>query len=266
MNKKKIIKTTIISVLVLILALAVFLGVRYRNTLSLVFDWENIVALVNSKRYTAEQIEQKMEKNQEEMETLAKEDPNINIRGDLTEEEAKALKDGIITYEEAISIVKGDTTLKEILASKEKEEKNDEEQEKSNEAEKPSENGQESGNSAPAPAPDRVSEIIAEFYVIQADFIARLEAMGDRAYEDYKAQGYDRTKAMDIVNSYTGEVGALESECDAKVRALLKELETELKAKGGDLGTVKQIRQYYYDEKALKKTYYLNKLNDEDYK
>lgn len=266
MNKKKIIKTTIISVLVLILALAVFLGIRYKNTLSLVLDWDNIVALVNSKRYTTQQIEQKMEENKKEMETLAKEDPNINIRGDLTEEEAQALKEGLITYEEAISIVKGDITLEEILASKENKDDSKKEQEEENQEEQPSEQEQEAPNPAPAPAPDRVSEIIAEFYVVQADFISRLEGIGDKAYEDYKAQHYDRTKVMDIVDSYMGEVGALEAECDAKVRALLNELQTELTAKGGDLETIKKIRKYYYDEKALKKTYYLNRLNDEDYK
>lgn len=264
MSKKKIIRIIIFSILGLILAVAVFLGIRYRNTLKLVFNWDNIVAFVNSQRYSSDEIEEKMEDNKKQLETLAKKDPNINVRGDLSAEEAKALKDGLITYEEAISIVKGDTTLEEILASKENKEEPQEEKEpdeKPEDEKKPEEKPQE-----PKPEPDRVSEIIAEFYVIQADFISRLEAMGDRAYEDYKAQNYDRSKVMDIVNSYTGEVGILEAECDAKVRTLLKELETELTAKGGDLGIIKEIRQYYYNEKSLKKTYYLNRLNDEDYK
>ncbi len=265
MDKKRIKKIIIFSVLGIILAVFIALGIRYRNTLRLVFNWDNIVSFVNSKRYTSGEIQKKMDNNKKEMETLAKEDPNINIRGDLTAEEAQALKDGKITQEEAISIVKGDTTLEEILASKEPtppkeqpEDGNGESQEVSTSG-KPTEQPQ-------SPPEDRPSQIVAELYVIQADFISRLEQMGDRAYEDYKASGYDRDNVMTIVDSYSGEVAKLERECDKKVRNLLAELEEELKKAGGDLSIVTKVRQYYYSEKSLKKTYYLNKLNDEDYK
>ena len=113
---------------------------------------------------------------------------------------------------------------------------------------------------------DRVSELVSELYVVQADFISRLEAIGDRAYEDYKATRYDRTKVMSIVDSYTATVGALETECDNKVKSLISELEAELDKVGGDKSLAKDIQKYYYTEKKLKKSYYLDKLDDEDYK
>ena len=263
MKRKKIIRTVVFSVLGIILALLIFLGIRYKDTVKLVFNWDNIVSFVNSQRYSGEEIEKKLDKNKKEMEKIAEKDPNINIRGDLTEEEAKALKDGLITQEEAVAIVKGDATLEEILASKEKKEETPEDENPKKDESAKQETGPPKAETAP---PDRASEIIAELYVIQADFISRLETVGDRAYADYKAQRYDRSKIMDIVDSYTGEVGQMELECDNKVRALLTELEAELKATGGDLNVVKEIRKYYYKEKSLKKTYYLNKLNDEDYK
>lgn len=263
MKGKKTAKITVFSILGLVLAILIFLGIRYKDTVRLVFNWDNIVSFVNSQRYSGEEIEGKMQENKKQMEEIAKEDPNINIRGDLTEEEAKALKDGIITQEEAVAIVKGDTTLKEILSKKE--EKKEDEKTAKKEDGNPSKETSAKPQADP-PKKDRASEIIAELYVLQADFITRLESVGDRAYEDYKAQHYDRTKVMDIVDSYMGEVASLERECDTRVSELLKELEAELTATGGDLSNVKKIRKYYYDEKRLKKTYYLNKLNDEDYK
>ena len=270
MEKKKIKKIIIFSVLGIILAILIALGIRYRNTLRLVFNWDNIVSFVNSKRYTSNEIQKKMENNKKEMETLAKEDPNINIRGDLTAEELQALKDGKITQEEAISIVKGDITLEEILSAKESTPGEEPSQETSGDAQgtdTPQDKPQEKPQQKPqTPPEDRPSQIVAELYVVQADFISRLEQMGDKAYADYVASGYDRENVMTIVDSYSGEVAKLELECDQKVRELLKELESELKKVGGDLSTVQKIRQYYYSEKSLKKTYYLNKLNDEDYK
>ncbi len=259
MKIKKTAKIVLFSVLGIVFAILIFLGIRYKDTVKLVFNWDNIVSFVNSQRYSGDEIEDKMQENKKQMEEIAQKDPNINIRGDLTEEEAKALKNGLITQDEAVAIVKGDTTLKEILSKKE--EKKEDEKADENPSEETVPKPQEG-----APKQDRASEIIAELYVLQADFITRLEAVGDRAYEDYKAQNYDRSKVMDIVESYTGEVNKMERECDTKVRGLLTELETELTKTGGDISVVKEIRKYYYDEKSLKKTYYLNKLNDEDYK
>ena len=259
MKIKKTAKIVLFSVLGIVFAILIFLGIRYKDTVKLVFNWDNIVSFVNSQRYSGDEIEDKMQENKKQMEEIAQKDPNINIRGDLTEEEAKALKNGLITQDEAVAIIKGDATLEEILLKKEekKEDVKEEEPPSKETSAKPLEN---------PPNKDRASEIIAELYVLQADFITRLEAVGDRAYEDYKAQNYDRSKVMSIVDSYMGEVASLELECDTKVKELLAELEAELTATGGDLSNVKKIRKYYYDEKRLKKTYYLNKLNDEDYK
>lgn len=280
MNKKKIIKITLLSILAVIVVTLGALGIRYRNIVRIVFNWDNIVSFVNSRKST-EEIEKKMETNKAKMEKIAEENPLINIRGELTAEEAKAYADGKITREEAVKLVKGDATLEEILAAKEPEKKPEEEPK----AEKPEDKAADTKTESPPKAEppkkeetvetqapvkneeaDKVSALVAELYVVQADFISRLEALGDQAYADYEACHYDRNQIVTIVDSYTGTVGTMEAECDAKVRALLKELEAELKAVGGDLGLVKEIRDYYYDEKSLKKSYYLNKMNDEDYK
>ena len=275
MKKKKIIITALLSLLAVIVIVFAALCIKYNGIANLVFNWDNIVSFVNSQRYSTKQLEDKMASNKAKMDKIAEDDPNINIRGDLTEEESKALSEGKITKEEAVSIVKGDTTLEKVLASKEnstpKDEKDPQKPETNNgkedkpkepEATKPKEDTHPKDESPK----DRVSEIIAELYVVQADFIAQLEAVGDQAYADYKAIRYKRDQIPAIVDSYTGTVSVMERQCDEKVASLLKELEAELIKVNGDLNTVKEIKKYYYNEKSLKKSYYLNKMNDEDYK
>lgn len=306
MKNKKTLKITLLSILAVIVILLAFLCARNWSTIRLVFDWDNIVSFVNSHRYSTKDLETKLDDNKVKMEKIAEESPHINIRGDLTDEERAAFSQGLITKEEAAQIIKGDTTMEEILASRE--ETGDanappsdtgKEQETSSKADPPktdnppkvteppktdapkddgktnssdttpkpdSTDAESSKEPDPPEERDRVSEIIAELYVVQADFISRLEALGDTAYADYKAIHYDRSQIMNIINSYTGTVTAMESECDATVNALLSELTSELNKVGGDQSIVKEIRKFYYEEKSLKKSYYLNKMYDEDYK
>lgn len=296
-------KLKVFLIVLIILALIIgFLCVRFWHIISLVANKENIDAYLNARKYTAQEIESRMTENKEKMEKLAEESPLIQIRGELTEEEIEALKNGEITPEEAKSIVKGDITLEEILEgrmSEEDLEENDPSDEKTsdekkeNDEKKPSEDkttskpssdkvsskpSEDKSSSKPAsdkkpttsPKPtqpqDRVSEIVSELYVIQADFLSRLEAVGDQAYADYKATHYDRSQVMSIVDSYTATVGAMESECDRKVNTLIKELKTELTKAGKDHSLAKEVQNYYYTEKSLKKSYYLNMLENEDYK
>lgn len=264
MNKKKI-KIILIVILAVILAVLIAIGIRFRNTVGIVFDWDNIVSFVNSVRYNNNDLETKLKDNQTKMEKLAQESPHINIRGDLTEEEKMALNEGKITKDEAVEIIKGDSTLEEILVTKENtvETGTDTPKEPIKEETPPQEEPVPGTENAPE---DRVSEIVAELYVIQADFLSRLEGVGDSAYADYKAANYDRSQVASIVDSYMGTVTAMEAECDNTIKALLDELSLELQKVGGDQNLVKEIRNFYYNEKSLKKSYYLNKMYQEDYK
>ena len=62
MKKKKTL-TILIPIVVVILAVAVFFGIKYKNVLTLVFDWDNVVSFVNSQRYNREEIEGQMKDN-----------------------------------------------------------------------------------------------------------------------------------------------------------------------------------------------------------
>ncbi len=261
-KKKGRVKKVVLVILAVLLVIIIALCIRFRNILSLV-TWDNIVSAWNAWWYSTDDIEKQMQDNKAKMEKIAEEDPLIDIRGELTDEEALALKNGEITAEEAKRIVKGEITLEEIRKSKNKAEEAPEPTEPADEPPPPEEPVQEPAQST---GNDKVSEIVAELYVIQAEFITKLEAIGDQAYADYKATHYDRSKVMDIVDSYVATVGQLESECDEKVNSLIKELKAELTKVGRDHSLAKEIQNYYYTEKSLKKSYYLNKLDDEDYK
>ena len=246
----------------IILAAFLALKIWMPNALKLL-TWDNISAAFNSWWYSTEDIEKQMQDNKAKMEKIAKEDPLIEIRGELTEEEALALKNGEITPEEAKKIVKGEITLEQIRESKKDPEDETDVSETDEQLPPEEETVQKPDVSAPK---DRVSEIVSELYVVQAEFINKLEGIGDSAYEDYKATRYDRSKVMEIVDSYTEVVGYMEADCDKTVNSLIKELKAELTKAGRDHSLAKEIQNYYYTEKSLKKSYYLNRLNDEDYK
>jgi len=301
-RKRKKVRIIILTILLVIVFIIGVLCVRFWHIVRMV-NPENIGAYMDSVRYSREEIEKQMDDNKIKMEKIAEENPLINIRGELTPDEVEALSSGEITKEEARKIVKGEVTLEEIREQKETPEEPLKEENPQggqtltqqskptdatgSEKEKPSKdkpqvNTGDSKKDPPKPpattetpktpatpeeeAQDRVSELVSELYVVQADFISRLEAIGDQAYADYKATTYDRSKIMSIVDSYTATVGAMEVECDNKVNALISELEAEIAKVDGDKSLPKEIKKYYYKEKKLKKSYYLDKLDDEDYK
>lgn len=237
---------------------------------------------------------------------LTEEEVEALKNGEITQEEAKSLVKGEITLEEIrenkatgetqqdsestkeeTSNKKTETEEKKPASSKESsktstdKKASDTSSSKSNSGDKaskpsaekkdttsgkPSSSSKPAASDKPAEPEDKVSEIVSELYVIQADFMNRLEAVGNQAYADYKATSYDRSQVMTIVDSYTATVGAMEAECDGKVNGLLKELDAELKKNGEDRSMVKEIRNYYYKEKSLKKSYYMDQLNNEDFK
>lgn len=228
---------------------------------------------------------------------LTEEEVEALKNGEITQEEAKSLVKGDITLEEIrenkvaaetqqepdspkeeVSDKKPEAEEKKPSSSKEStktptDKKSTDtsspkpsDEKKDTTSTKPASSSKPAASTKPAEPEDKVSEIVSELYVIQADFMNRLEAVGNQAYADYKATSYDRSQVMPIVDSYTATVGAMEAECDGKVNGLLKELDAELKKTGEDRSMVKEIRNYYYKEKSLKKSYYLDMLENEDYK
>ena len=266
MKNKKAIKTVLIIVCVIAAVLAL-IGVWQR---------ENIKSIVNSFRYSEEQITEKLTDNDAKLQDIIDNTDYIEVRGGLTEEEESALASGKISADDAVRLVRGQVTLDELNAEKEA---------KSSQTTDGS--GQIKDNTAPAAAEkpdtdvkdtpeapetgkddvmkDKVSDIVAQLYVVKSDFISQLEATGQSAYNEYVASGGGKAELAALSDTYLSKAGALEAQCDAKVNELLKQLQSALREGGGDMSLVKEVKQYYYNEKSLKKSYYLNKyMNNSD--
>ena len=251
------VKKVLLIVFVLLLVLIAALGIWQRD---------NINSFINSLKYSEEEISQKLDDNNKKMDDIVETTKYIDVKkGGLTAEEEKAVTSGEITEEDAVKIMRGQTSLEEIKSQKQENSDN-----KSVTANPPkTENEQAPASQKPVEEPpkeatkeevmtDEVSNIVAELYVIKANFIAQLESIGQQMYNEYIATHYDPTKIMSIVDKYLPTVSQLEAQCDSTINGLLSQLEAALKKGDGDLGLVNEIRQYYYKEKSLKKSYYLN--------
>ncbi len=246
------------------IALLVFLCVLIVAAAVLgIWQRENIFSFVNSLRYSETEITAKLDDNNKKMQKLVEDTDYIEIRGGLTEEEENALKNNEISADDAVKLVRGQTTLEEIKTSKTQEQPTDGQasppvqQTTPTEPQKPAEPEKEPTKEEVMK--DNVSDIIAQLYVVKSDFVNRLNGIGAKAYEIYKANGSNKESLTSIAEGFAPEIGALESECDGKVNELLAQLKTELEKGGGDLSLVSEVKQYYYNEKSLTKSYYLNK-------
>ena len=81
----------------------------------IVFDnWNTIIAVVDSFRYTQEELEIQMVETKAELQNYLDENDEIVVR-DLTEEEQNALNEGQISGDQAILILTGQSTLEEEI-------------------------------------------------------------------------------------------------------------------------------------------------------
>ena len=248
----KTFKRIVLIVFSILLVIIVALGIWQRD---------NIKSFVNFLKYSEEEISQKIDDNNKKMDDIVETTEYIDVKkGGFTPEEEKALTSGEISEEEAIKIMRGQTSLEEIKTqNQEKDESKpalekmpDKKSEQAPPESKPVEEPEEKNMT------DEASNIVAELYVVKANFISQLENTGQQMYNEYIATHYDPTKIMSIVDKYLPVVSQLEAECDATINNLLSELKTALENGGGDLSLINEIRQYYYKEKSLKKSYYMN--------
>ena len=107
-----------------------------------------------------------------------------------------------------------------------------------------------------------VQTIIADIYLLRAEFLNKLDLLIDEG----KAEILEASKnvpglVIDIgtVNRYLDRGEALEKECDARMKELLSEMSASLKASGGDLSLVDEARALYVEEKKLYKSELMSK-------
>lgn len=102
-------------------------------------------------------------------------------------------------------------------------------------------------------AEQQIQRCIAEMYVLQSYYEGKLSAIA----ADVAAAADTQEGRQQAVMAKLDELSALESECDAKVAAVVEDLRAYLAASGTDDALARQVEETYQTEKSLKKAYYL---------
>ena len=96
----------------------------------------------------------------------------------------------------------------------------------------------------------------SQLYALEGTLNGKINSIVSSAKAEYAAlPASDRNSSSkaSIVSSKIDEAAALEDSCDAAVDTILSNMQSELKAAGGDTSAVSQLREYYESEKASKK-------------
>jgi len=215
------------------------------------WQWNNIDALLKSRKYTNEQLEQMLEDNEAKTAEILEKLPVETLRP-LTEEERDKLIRGEILEDEAVA----------LIMSPPSSQPEDDHMENHIDASRPNENQTPPSRPPQDDGGRRVAEQLARIYILRDLMSVNLESMFSRAKAEYAAlppQEHTSAKKRQIALTYLNEAAALENNCDAQMNAILTDLEAALKDCGGDTGVVSEIRQAYKSEKISKKAYYINK-------
>lgn len=172
----------------------------------------------------------------------------------LSNENRKQLASGTLSREDAIRLIKG-LPLKT--------EETDNTDNTSSNRQTGSGKNQTDNEPEPQPEPEftQQDEIIADIYLLQAEYLNEIDALitdGKKEYIAVNKENKGFSAKMDLIQSVTDRGNALEANCDARMDELLQRLEAELKQNGGDTGVIKEIQSLYKNEKELKKAQLVN--------
>ena len=252
-----------------------------------VIQRNNIAALTYSLIYTPEELNAKIEDNEQKLDEIMSKALPSRVR-DLTDVEKELLATNDITKEEAVKILVDDTDQQprsQYLATGAVDEEAPEtefnglEYDESEASNPPVGGPPDTLSALPAASPltggadrldeqerliiteSKLTELIAEAYVLRAYYTSQLEGMRASATADFKAlnpEEQTQQRRLTIGMNYLDRAGALESECDGLMTNLIARIDSELKKSGGDTSIISEIKSYYAEEKSLKKAYYMS--------
>lgn len=223
---------------------------------------ENLKAVKDAASHSSEELEEKLAENQQQIRDVVDAAPEIVVR-EVTEEERQALRDGTMTQEELIDRLldpgeQSDSTVTPGM----------EETPPGEDAKAPAETPTVPAEQ-PKPAEDpyqkELSAIIAKVYVLREDFTMALDNMYDEAKAEYIALPAEkRTKSnlMVLASKYLSKATALEKECDKRMHAIVADMEKLIQENNGDMSLVDTVVYSYANEKSLKKSWYMSKLQE----
>ena len=217
------------------------------------FWWQrdNLKAIHAATQHTSAELEEKLEENQQMIQEAVKAAGEVTV-GEITEEDRQAFRDGSMTQEQLV----------ERLTNGGEEEPREE----------PASTSRPESDGTPPPEPPKPAEntyqkelsaLIARVYVLREEYTLALDTMYADAKAEYlalPAEKRTKTHLLKMARGYLSRASALEKECDGKMDEIVRAMEKLLRENDGDLGLVDTVVYTYANEKSLKKSWYMSKL------
>lgn len=237
---------------------------------ALAWRFRNEIAAFNiSRQYSTQELEDQLAGNDQTIRDAVDASSDVTVRAP-TDEEREALRSGSMTQEELVERLTGGVSAEQSTSQTPTETQPSAETTKptetpapSAEATKPAETKQ--TTAAQTAYQQQLSALIARVYVLREEYVNALEDMETAARADYKAlPESQRTgkKLASLVSGYLAEATELEKECDAKMDAVIAEMETLISANNGDMTLTDTVFNTYVNEKSLKKAWYMSRLQE----
>jgi len=244
------------------------------------WQWENIGAALNAVRFSQEELEEKLAENDQTIKDAINKVPEISIR-EVTEEERAALRDGTLTQEELTQSLIQKPESKPEPKPEQPSKPKTEPQNKPEQKPQPQTPDQSTQQTPPDPAvsvtpepepepepqpseyEQQINALIAEVFVLREEFLIKLDNMQAAAIADYRAIPADQRDTKTLMNLASGYISKgldLEKQCDARIEAIVVELEEILQKNNGDLSIAQTVYDTYVQEKGLKKAWYMAEL------
>lgn len=265
MKRKTRIKQRWVVLIVVLLVIAAVLAGLY------LWQQENLKAAANARKYTQQELREQLADSRGSVEETLEQHPEITVR-DLNDEERKALRSGDLTPQELIAIL----TQPKDSGAKAPEETPAPETTPVPETPASQPVG---APTVPTPTPTptqapheptpqeiyeaKLSELVAQVYVMREQYTAQLDAMVAQAKAEYRAMSEsERTKSklLSWASGYAAKATDLEHQCDAQMESILTEMTALIKENGGDLSLVKTMAYSYAEEKRIQKSIYIQEL------
>ena len=217
------------------------------------FWWQrdNLKAIHAATQHTSAELEEKLEENQQMIQEAVKAAGEVTV-GEITEEDRQAFRDGSMTQEQLV----------ERLTNGGEGEPREE----------PANTSRPESDGTPPPEPPKPAEntyqkelsaLIARVYVLREEYTLALDTMYADAKAEYlalPAEKRTKTHLLKMARGYLSRASALEKECDGKMDEIVRAMEKLLRENNGDLGLVDTVVYTYANEKSLKKSWYMSKL------
>lgn len=217
------------------------------------FWWQrdNLKAIHAATQHTSAELEEKLDENQQMIQEAVKAAGEVTV-GEITEEDRQAFRDGSMTQEQLVERLTngGEGEPREEPASTSRPESDGT---PPPELPKPAENTYQK----------ELSALIAKVYVLREEYTLALDTMYADAKAEYlalPAEKRTKTHLLKMARGYLSRAFALEKECDGKMDEIVHAMEKLLRENDGDLGLVDTVVYTYANEKSLKKSWYMSKL------